>query len=120
MGSFNGDFNNDFDVYFDITSDAIIGIIEGVPFSEQLVATQAAIWSVVSGTLPTGITLSSGGLISGTTTVIGNSNITIRATSNVGSYIDEVEFLFRVTASTGGALWRRRSSVYNFRLLGVR
>ncbi len=37
-------------------------------------------WSIVSGTLPSGITMSSAGVISGTTTVTGDSSFTVQVT----------------------------------------
>src|SRR5204862_7221236 len=37
-------------------------------------------WSLASGTLPTGLTLSSSGAISGTPTVTGTSNFTVKVT----------------------------------------
>lgn len=42
-------------------------------------------WSLDSGSLPTGLTLSSGGTISGTPTVSGTFNFTVKATNNTGS-----------------------------------
>ncbi|MFZ4857456.1 MAG: putative Ig domain-containing protein [Desulfuromonadaceae bacterium] len=39
-------------------------------------------WSLLSGTMPPGVTISSGGLISGTPTVSGNYTFTIRATDS--------------------------------------
>src|SRR5579884_1631606 len=39
-------------------------------------------WAIVGGTLPSGITLSPDGVISGTTTVTGDSNFTVQVTDS--------------------------------------
>ena len=39
-------------------------------------------WSVISGTLPQGLTLSSGGVLSGTPTAAGSSTVTIQVTDS--------------------------------------
>ncbi|MEU4534404.1 Ig domain-containing protein [Streptosporangium sp. NPDC023825] len=52
-------------------------------YSHQLTitgATAPVTWSVASGTLPTGITLSSAGLLAGTPTVAGTYNFVVKAT----------------------------------------
>jgi len=60
----------------------------GVPqaaYSENVLATGGTgvyTWSIASGTLPAGLTLSAAGVISGTPTTVGTSNVTIRATDN--------------------------------------
>jgi hypothetical protein len=52
-------------------------------YSQQLQASSSdsLTWSVVSGSLPSGITLSSGGLVSGTPQSLGIFNFTVQATS---------------------------------------
>lgn len=58
----------------------------GVPYSDQVVATEASSYSVFSGNLPDGISLNtSTGVISGTPTVPGTFNFVIRATNITGS-----------------------------------
>jgi hypothetical protein len=58
----------------------------GVPYSDQVVATEASSYSVFSGSLPDGISLNtSNGVISGTPTVPGTFNFVIRATNVTGS-----------------------------------
>jgi hypothetical protein len=55
----------------------------GVAYSQQLTAsggTGTYVFSVASGTLPAGLTLTAGGLLSGTPTTQGSSPVTIRAT----------------------------------------
>ncbi|MHC4714723.1 MAG: Ig domain-containing protein, partial [Planctomycetota bacterium] len=57
-----------------------------VAYSETLAATGGVTpysWSIVSGSLPTGLSLNSGtGEISGTPTTGGTSNFTVRATDS--------------------------------------
>lgn len=61
-------------------------------YSVQLATTDdsgvAPVYSLVSGSLPTGITLNSTGLISGTTTVSGTFTPTVRATDANGGFTD--------------------------------
>ena len=59
----------------------------GTAYSQQLTATGDATitWAVTSGSLPAGLSLSSGGLISGTPTTAGTSSPTITATNGSGS-----------------------------------
>lgn len=63
------------------------GIANTVYTSTQFSAsgTNPITWSVTSGTLPTGMTFSSSGLLSGTPTVTANSSITFTATNAYGS-----------------------------------
>jgi hypothetical protein len=55
-------------------------------YSAQLESTGTApiIWSLASGNLPTGLTLYSGGSISGTPTTTGTFNFTVQATNSAG------------------------------------
>jgi hypothetical protein len=57
----------------------------GVAYSQTLVATGGVTpysWSTVGGTLPSGLSLSSGGVISGTPTTSGTSNFTVQVTDS--------------------------------------
>jgi hypothetical protein len=59
----------------------------GVAYSQQLTAsggTGAYTFTVLAGTLPAGLTLSSSGLLSGTPTTMGSSPVTIQATDGSG------------------------------------
>jgi hypothetical protein len=59
----------------------------GVAYSQQIAAsggTGASIFTVLSGTLPAGLTLSAAGLLSGTPTAIVSSTVTIEATDANG------------------------------------
>lgn len=57
-------------------------MLQGVAFSRQLTATGGGTqtWSIVSGAAPTGLTLSSTGLLSGTPTAVGRFTFTVRVT----------------------------------------
>lgn len=59
----------------------------GVAYSEQLnsIGIASPVWSIISGTLPTGLSLSASGLISGTPTVVGLSNFTAQVTGDDGT-----------------------------------
>lgn len=55
----------------------------GSPFSRQLIASGGGTpytWSLVSGSLPVGLSLSSNGIISGTPTALGTSDFTVKVT----------------------------------------
>lgn len=69
-----------------VTSRLVSGVMNR-PYSMQLQATGpgAVSYSLAAGTLPAGLTLSSGGLISGTTAVNATVNLSIRATSGTAS-----------------------------------
>ncbi|MGB8168341.1 MAG: sulfatase-like hydrolase/transferase, partial [Chthoniobacteraceae bacterium] len=71
-------------------------------YSQTLAATGGTpgyTWSVTSGSLPTGLTLSSGGLLSGTPTAGGDSNFTIRVTDSL-SHIAAKAFTVTITTTT--------------------
>jgi hypothetical protein len=60
----------------------------GEPYAAQLVATGgtgAYTWSVTDGALPDGLTLSSGGAISGTPPTVGSSTFTVRVTDEAAA-----------------------------------
>jgi len=62
------------------------GLLENV-YSQTLTATGSApvTWSIESGTLPDGLTLSNAGVISGTPTTEGTSEFKIKATNSIGN-----------------------------------
>ncbi len=70
-----------------ITSGSSTTFTQGTAGSFQVTATgnPAPTFSVTSGTLPTGVTLSSSGLLSGTPTQSGTFTFTIRATNSAGA-----------------------------------
>ncbi|MDQ3010663.1 MAG: Ig domain-containing protein, partial [Acidobacteriota bacterium] len=64
-----------------------------VPYSQQLSQTGGAgniTWTLSSGPLPNNLTLSPGGLISGTPTVSGGFPITVRATDTNGCFNEKI------------------------------
>jgi hypothetical protein len=67
-----------------ITTTSLPAMTVGVPFSATLVATGGIspyTWSVSSGTLPAGLSLSSAGVISGTPTVEGPYSFSVQVTA---------------------------------------
>lgn len=95
----------------DITTTSLSNATVGVPYSQQLAATGGDggyTWSRVAGTWPTGITMSSGGLISGTPTSQGVANVTVRADDELGnpnSTDDQALTLTVNTASAADWVW---------------
>jgi len=74
-----------------ITTATLPNAVAGVPYSLQLAASGSPhtpyTFSIVSGSLPTGLMLSSTGLISGTTLQVGFSQtITFRVTDSISAY----------------------------------
>ncbi|MEI6871569.1 MAG: sulfatase-like hydrolase/transferase, partial [Verrucomicrobiota bacterium] len=70
-----------------VTTASLPSTTTGAPYSQTLAAsggTPNYTWSVSFGALPTGLALSSAGLISGTSTAAGTFNFTATATDSVG------------------------------------
>ena len=79
----------------------------GAPYSFQLGSAPAPgpiTWSVAAGTLPAGITLSPGGLLSGTPSAAGQPQVTLRATSSNGRS-HQVSVPLLVVPATSPANW---------------
>ena len=71
-----------------VTTTAVPDGVVGTPYSTDLNAfggTPPNSWSVVSGSLPPGLALSSTGTISGTPTVAGSFTFTLQATDSMGA-----------------------------------
>ncbi len=71
-----------------ITTSSLSNAIIGVPYSASLAASGGAppyTWSLDSGALPSGLSLSGGGTISGTPTAIGTPNFTVRVTDSASA-----------------------------------
>jgi hypothetical protein len=64
---------------------ALTDFAASAAYSIQFTATNAVSYAVQSGTLPTGLSLSSGGLLSGTPSAAGSFSFTIRATGNAAN-----------------------------------
>jgi uncharacterized protein (TIGR03437 family) len=70
------------------TSSSLPPAFVGVPYLQSLTATGGAppySWTVLSGSLPAGITLSPNGTIAGTPTAAGTSLISVQASDNAGT-----------------------------------
>lgn len=80
----------------------------GVAYSQQLSATDdsgtAPTYAVVSGAVPTGLTLSSSGLLSGTSSVIGTTTFTVAASDANGTATNQVLSVTGGASVSGGTL----------------
>jgi len=78
---------NPLDVAPVITTTDLDEMTQNAAFSQQLAATGSPTptWAVTAGTLPDGLTLSTGGLLSGTPTVDGAYDFTVTATNTAGT-----------------------------------
>ena len=77
---------DNFIVPFAITTTTLPNGKERAAYSQTLVANkEGSTWSLASGNLPTGLTLSSSGEISGTPTVAGTSSFAVKATNGTES-----------------------------------
>lgn len=75
----------------------------GVNYSQQLSQTGASgsvSWTLSGGTLPSNVTLSTGGLISGTPNVTGNFPITVRATDSANNCFTDKNYTLTVNCQT--------------------
>ena len=86
-----------------ITTTSLSSGTSGTAYSAVLTATGTTpiTWSVTSGSLPTGLTLSSAGVISGTPTATGRYTFTVTAQNSAGSASRQLTLRI-VAASSGG------------------
>jgi hypothetical protein len=70
-----------------VTTATLPAGVNGTPYNQTLAAsgTSPMSWSVTSGSLPAGLSLSSAGVISGTPTTTGTYNFTVTVTNSAGS-----------------------------------
>src|SRR6266702_1028218 len=71
-----------------VTTNSLPGATVGVPYSATLTADGGLppyTWSVISGALPTGLSLDSAGNITGTPTAIGTFNFTVQVVDPIGN-----------------------------------
>lgn len=71
--------------YLSVTSDVLPGGTVGSPYSATLEATGGMSpysWTVITGTLPAGLTLASNGVINGTPTAQGTADFTVQVTDS--------------------------------------
>lgn len=85
-----------------VSSTALNPLTQGVAFSQTLTAAGSTpiTWAVTAGTLPAGLTLSSGGVLSGTPTGSGAFSFTVTATNGVGG--GTKAYSGTITAATTG------------------
>ena len=75
-----------------VTTASVPAATQGTAYSTTLAATGGSgtrTWSVVSGSLPSGITLSTGGVLGGTATVSGSFTFTARVSDTGGRTADQ-------------------------------
>ncbi|HWZ78841.1 MAG TPA: N,N-dimethylformamidase beta subunit family domain-containing protein, partial [Candidatus Sulfotelmatobacter sp.] len=80
---FNSNFGGSFPLSVSTTS--LPNATQSVAYTQSLAAVGGAApysWSLLSGTLPSGLTLSTGGQISGTPPILGTSNFTVQVTDS--------------------------------------
>ncbi len=118
-GPFSSAFTTAFNVYtFQITTAFLPIAHETHPYSTQLTASEVGpVWTLESGVLPSGITLTVGGLISGAPIGAGLYPISVRATSSLTSTTDDEAYTM-VVLSSSSSDWGRHRSIRNFRLFG--
>ena len=89
-----------------ITTKSLPVAVSGTAYSSPLTATGGLAsysWSLVSGTLPSGIAVNSGGSISGTTTQTGDFNFTVQVTDSSSPKQTATQALvLTVNGATGG------------------
>ena len=109
-----------------ITTTTLAGGTVGTPYSQTLTATgdTPITWTLDSGTLPTSLSLSTAGVISGTPTTVGTSTFTVIATNATGNDTKSLSIVIgngtvanpipltpntfvngNITSSSGGAYW---------------
>ena len=90
-------------------------------FTLQATGDVTITWAVTVGALPTGITMSVGGVLSGTPTAVESQTFTVEATNASGSDTQELTLAVAVVASGGGeARDGRRSAGRGLLRLGGR
>ena len=106
-----------------ITTTAIPGAGQNVAYLYTLTATGdvTITWDITIGALPTGLSLSTAGVISGTPTTVESQTFTVRATNDSGNDTLELTLAVSVVASGGGeARDGRRSTARGLLRLGGR
>jgi len=96
-----------------ITTSSLAGATRGNAYSQTLAASGGRTpytWSRYSGTLPTGLSISSGGVISGTPSATGTFSFTVRVTDSSSPTVS-VNKSFSITVSASSALSITTSSL---------
>ncbi len=91
------------DAKLTITTGSLPAATRGVPYSVALTLSggSATAWTVSTGTLPSGLTLSNSGVISGTATTEGSSTFTVKADNSSTGKSDTKELKLTVAAPLG-------------------
>ena len=114
-GGFTNGFSIGFNLYtFYIIEEQLPNIRNNVPYFHQFLSSDPATWSLQAGTLPAGMTLSSDGVLSGTSIATGEYTFTIRAISDATSYIDDWEITIEVALDVVGTRIRRNCVYYYY------
>jgi hypothetical protein len=83
------------------TNSPLPNALVGLAYSQQLQATttESLTWSVISGSLPSGITLSSGGLLGGTPSTLGLFTFTVQVTNGGAQQVAAQTFRLQVLST---------------------
>jgi len=118
---FNSNFGGSFPLSVSTTS--LPNGAQSVAYSQSLAAvggTAPYSWSLLSGTLPSGLTLSAGGQISGTPTTLGTSNFTMQVTdSSVPAQTATQALSITVVGPTGSQNNAELNGNYAFTFSGI-
>jgi len=90
-----------------VTTTALPAGTAGTVYSKTLAASGGSsplTWSLLSGALPNGLSLSGGGIISGTPTTVENANFTVRVTDAYGLFDDQAMSMTVQASSAGSAV----------------
>lgn len=80
--------------------DGTVGTAYTSTFLSASGGTSPYTWSVISGAVPAGLTVSSGGVVSGTPTVVGSFSFTVKASDSVGATATRVLSVTIASASS--------------------
>ena len=106
-----------------VSTTSLPGGTQSVTYSQTLAATGGTgpySWSLISGTLPAGLTLTNGGLISGTPTAIGTNSFTVQVTdSSVPAQTATQALSITVVGPTGSPNNAELNGNYAFNFSGI-
>jgi hypothetical protein len=88
----------------------------GLPFSRTIVSANGTgpfTWSVLSGSLPTSLSLSSGGVLSGTPTIAGAYSFVVRVTDSLGATSDRLFAVSVAAVANYASIATATASSYN-------
>jgi hypothetical protein len=118
---FNSNFGGSFPLSVSTTS--LPNATQSVAYTQSLAAvggTAPYSWSLLSGTLPSGLTLSAGGQISGTPPILGTSNFVVQVTdSSVPAQTATQALSITVVGPTGSQSNAELNGDYAFTFTGI-